>query len=97
MSNSPVNTQARKVIPYKEYAACREAERRASMTSKSTLGEEEDWDEEPPLPPQGTPPRARSMAPSKEDEWKQMAIQDPTSRTVTGDSGQGHDDCNWGR
>ena len=57
--------------------------------SKSTLGEEEDWDKEPPLPPQGTPPGARSMAPSQEEEWKQMVDQDPHSRSVTGDSGYG--------
>ena len=36
-------------IPSKEYTACREAERRVSTTSKSTSGEEENWDEEPPL------------------------------------------------
>ena len=41
-SNSTVNTHARKVIPYKECMARREAERRVLTTSKSTLGEEED-------------------------------------------------------
>ena len=50
--------------------AHREAERKASTASKSTLGEEENWDEEPPLQPRGTPPGAKSMAPSQEDEWK---------------------------
>ena len=89
MSHSPVDTQARKVIPYKEYVAQREAERRASPTSKSTSGEEEDWDEEPPLPPQGTPPGARLMAQSQEDEWKLMVNQDPRSGSVAGDSGHG--------
>ena len=57
---------------YKEYTACREAERRVSTTSKSTSGEEENWDEEPPLPPEETPARAKSMAPSQENEWKLM-------------------------
>ena len=45
----------------------REAEGRVSTASKFTLGEEENWDEEPPLPPQETPPGAKSMAPSQED------------------------------
>ena len=66
-----------KVIPYKEYV------------SKSALEEEENWDEEPPVPPRETPPGARSMAPSQEDEWKQMVNQDPHSGSVTGDSGHG--------
>ena len=69
--------------------AQREVKRRASTASKSASGEEEDWDEEPPLPPQETPPGARSMAPSQEDEWKQMVNQDPRSGSVAGDSGHG--------
>ena len=77
------------MIPYKEYAACREAGRRASTVSKSTSGEKEDWDEEPPLPPQETPPGAGSMAWSQEDEWKQMVNQDPCSGSEAGDSGHG--------
>ena len=77
------------MIPCKEYAACREAERRVLTTSKSTLGEEENWDEEPPLPPHETPPGAKSMAPSQEDEWKLMVNQDPHPGSVAGDSGNG--------
>ena len=50
-SNSRADTYTKKVIPYKEYTAQREAERRGSTTSKSTLGEEENWDKEPQLPP----------------------------------------------
>ena len=45
-----VDTHTRKVIPYKEYTACKETERRALTASKSMQGEEEDWDEEPLLP-----------------------------------------------
>ena len=52
--------------------AHREAERRVLTASKSTSGEEENWDEEPQLPPQETPPGAKSMAPSQEDEWSWM-------------------------
>ena len=77
------------MIPYKEYTAHREAERRASTASKSTSGEEENWDKEPPLPPQETPPGAKSLAPSQEDEWRLMVDQDPFSGSVTGDSGHG--------
>ena len=43
-SNSTVDTHAKKVIPCKEYAAHREAERRVSTASKSTSEEEENWD-----------------------------------------------------
>ena len=64
------------MIPYKEYNAWKEVEQRASAADKSTPGEEEDWDTEPSLPPQETPPGASSMAPSQEDEWKQMIDQD---------------------
>ena len=75
------------MIPYKEYTACREAERRVSTTSKSTLGEEENWDEEPPLPPCDTPRGAQSIALSQEDEWKLMVDRDPHSESVAGVSG----------
>ena len=88
-SNSTANTHTRRVIPYKEYMACREAERRGSTTSKSTLGEEENWDKEPQLSPQETPPGAKSMAQSQEDEWKWMVDQDPHCGSVAGDSGHG--------
>ena len=69
--------------------AHRQAERRGSTTSKSTLGEEENWDKEPQLLPQETPPGAKSTAPSQEDKWKQMVDQDPHSRSVAGDLGHG--------
>ena len=72
-----------------QYMACREAERKASTASKSTSGEEEDWDKKPPLPPWETQPGARSMAPSRKDEWKQMVNQDPPSGSVAGYSGHG--------
>ena len=58
-------------------------------TSKLTSGEEENWDEEPPLPPHETPPGAKSMALSQEDEWRLMVDQDPCSESVAGDSGHG--------
>ena len=77
------------MIPYKEYAAHKEVKRRSLTASKSTLGEEEDWDAEPPLPPRETPPGASSMAPSQEDEWKQVVDQDPHSGSVAEDSGHG--------
>ena len=85
--NSAVNVQAKSVISYKEYMAQKEVEQRASAADKSTPGEEEDWDAEPPLPPWETPPGASSMAPSQEDEWKQMIDQDPRLGSITGDSG----------
>ena len=40
----------RKVIPYKEYVAHKAAEGKASTTSKPTLEDEENWDEEPNFP-----------------------------------------------
>ena len=49
-SNSRTDPHTTKVIPYKEYTAHREAEKRVLTTSKSTLGEEENWDKEPQLP-----------------------------------------------
>ena len=88
-SNYRADPHPKKVIPYKEYAVHKKAERRVLTTSKPPLGEEENWDEEPPLPPHETPPGAKSMAPSQEDEWKFMVNQDPRSGSVTGDSGHG--------
>ena len=75
------------MIPYKEYTACKKDERRVSTTSKPTLGEEENWDKEPPLPPHETLPGAKPMAPSQEDKWKSMVNQDSCSGSVAGDSG----------
>ena len=49
----------------------------------------QNWDEEPPLPPQETPPGAKSMALFQEDKWRQMTDQDPHSGSVAGDSGHG--------
>ena len=88
-SNSTADTHTKRVIPYKEYTAHREAERRGLTTSKSTSGEEENWDEEPQLPPRETPPGAKSMAPSQEDKWRLMVDQDPHSGSVAGDSRHG--------
>ena len=85
--NSRADPHPKKVIPYKEYAARREAERRVLTTSKSTSGEEENWDKETPLPPCETPPVAKSMVPSQENEWKLMVNQDSHSGSVAGDSG----------
>ena len=88
-SNCRADPHPKKVIPHKEYAAHKEAERRVSTTSKATLGEEENWDEESPLPPHETPTGAKSMVPSQEDEWKLMVHQDPCSGSVAWDSGHG--------
>ena len=79
----------RKVIPYKEFMACKAAEAKALTTSKPTTEDEEDWDEEPPLPPHETLPGTMPSQQSQEDEWKLMISQDPHSRSVTGDSGHG--------
>ena len=84
---STVNVCTKSVISYKEYTVWKEVEQRASAADKSTLGEEEDWDAEPSLPPWETPPGASSMAPSQEDEWKRMIDQDPHSGSIAGDSG----------
>ena len=65
------------------------AERKASTTSKPTLENEENWDEELPLPPRETQPGLRPMQPSQEDEWKLMVDQDPCSRSTAGDSRHG--------
>ena len=88
-SNSRADPHPKKVIPYKGYAVCKEAEGRVSTTSKPTLEEEENWDEEPPLPPCETPPGAKPMAPSQEDKWKLMTDQNPRSGSVAGDSRHG--------
>ena len=50
---------------------------------------EENWDEEPLLPPCKTPPAVKSVLPSQEDKWKLMVNQDPHSGSVAGDSGHG--------
>ena len=71
-SNSQVDPHPKKVIPYKEYAARKEVERKIWTTSKLTLEEEENWDEEPHFTPHETPPGAKPMVPSQEDEWKLM-------------------------
>ena len=88
-SNCRADPHPKKVIPYKKYAAQKEAERRVLTTNKPTSGEEENWDEEPPLQPHETPPGAKRMVPSQEDEWKLMVDQDPHSGSVAGDSGHG--------
>ena len=62
---------------------------KASTASKLTLEDEENLDEEPPLPSWETPPGVRPILPSQEDEWKLMVNQDPHSRSVAGDSGHG--------
>ena len=69
--------------------ACKAAEGKALTANKPTLEDKENWDEEPPLPPQETPPEARPILPSQEDEWKLMVNQDPHSGSVIGDSGHG--------
>ena len=77
------------MISYKEYKAQKEVKQRASAADKSTPGEEEDWGTEPSLPPQETPLGASSMAPSQEDEWKQLIDQGPCSGLIAGDLGHG--------
>ena len=62
---------------------------KASTASKPTLEDEENWDEEPLLPPQETLPGVRPILPSQEDKWKLMVNQDPHSGSVIGDSGHG--------
>ena len=93
--NSRADPHTKKVIPYKEYAAHKEAEGRVSTTSKSTLEEEENRDEEPPQPPHETPPGAKPMVPSQEDKWKLMVNQDPHSGLLAGDSGHGTMAATW--
>ena len=65
------------------------AEGKALTTSKPTLEEKENWDEELPLPPQETLPVVKPILSSQEDEWKLMVDQDPHYRSVAGDSGHG--------
>ena len=77
------------MILYKEYAAHKVAEVKASTTSKPTVEDEESWDEEQTLPSHETSPGAKPVLQSQEDEWKLMINQDPCSRSVTGDSGHG--------
>ena len=62
---------------------------KALTVSKPTLEDEENWDEDPPLPPQETPPGVRPILLSQEDKWKLMVNQDPHSASVAGDSGHG--------
>ena len=77
------------MIPYKEYAAHKAAEVKALITSKPTLEDEENWDEELSLPPHETPPGAKPVLQSQKDEWKLMVNQAPHSKSVAGDSGHG--------
>ena len=53
------------------------------------MEDEENWDEELPLPPQETLPVARPIQSSQEDKWKLMVNQDPHSGSVAGGSGHG--------
>ena len=69
--------------------ACKAAEEKALTASKPTLEDEENWDEDPPLPPWETLVGARPILPSQEDKWKLMVNQDPHSGSVAGDSGHG--------
>ena len=87
--NHRVDHHPKKVIPYKEYVAHKADEEKALTASKLTLEDKENWDEEPPLPPQETPPGARPVLPSQENEWKLMVDQDLHSESVAGDSGHG--------
>ena len=88
-SNNRAGHHPRKMIPYKEYAPCKAAEVKPLTTSKPTVEDKEDWDEEPLLPPPETLPGAKPVFQSQEDEWKLMIDQDPHSRSVTEDSGHG--------
>ena len=76
-----------KVIPNKEYAAHKAAEAKASTTGKPNMEEEEDWDEELPLPPCETPPEDKPSQQSQEDEWNLMISQNPCSGSAAGDLG----------
>ena len=69
--------------------ACKAVEEKALTASKTTLQDEQNWDEEPPLPPRETRPRVRPILPSQEDEWKLMVDQDPCSGSGAGDSEHG--------
>ena len=69
-SNCRVEDCPRRVIPYKEYAAHKAAEKKTSTATKLTLksNEEENWDDEPLCPPRSTPLGARSVLPPKKEE-----------------------------
>ena len=58
-SNNEAGHHPRKVISYKEYTAHKAAQAKALTTSKPTVENEEDWDEEPLLPPHETLPGAK--------------------------------------
>ena len=60
-SNDGASHPPRKVIPYKEYMACKAAEVKALTTGKPTVEDEENWDEEPLLPPCETLPAAKPL------------------------------------
>ena len=75
------------MIPYKEYAASKADEVKALTTSKPTVEDEENWDEELLFPPCETLPGAEPVLQSQEDQWKLMINQDPHSGSVAGDSG----------
>ena len=80
------------MIPCKEYATPKAAERGALTATKLTskIEEEENLDDEPQCPPRSTPPGARiAPPPSQEDEWRLMVNQDPHPDSVAGDSGHG--------
>ena len=78
------------MIPYKEYAAHKAAEREASTATKlASKIEEENWDDKPQCPPRSTPPGVRFAPSSQEDEWRLMVNQDPHPDSVAGDSGHG--------
>ena len=80
--NHRVDHHLRKVIPYKEYVACKAAEGKALTTSKPILEDEENWNDELPLPPHETLPGARPVLLSEEYEWKLMVNQDPCLGSV---------------
>ena len=90
-SNHRVDNCPRRVIPYKEYAAHRAAEKKILTAAKSILKNEpkENWDDKLLCPPRSTPTGVRSVLSSQEDKWKPMADQDPHPESVTGDSGHG--------
>ena len=85
-SNKAAGHHPRKVIPYKEYVACKAAEAKALTTSKPTVEDKKNWDEELLLPPCETLPGAKPVLQSQEDELNLMINQDPYSKSVTGDS-----------
>ena len=90
-SNHRVGDCPRRVIPYKESAVCKAAEKKTLTVTKSTSrsDEEENWDDEPLCPPRSLPLGARSILPPNEEEWRLMADQDPHPDSVARDSGHG--------